>query len=265
MFPFFEIFPGFFVYTFWLTLTLCFFAFLWNLQRLAKRFSYSFSFFTQNILWFFLSVFFFSRVFYIIGRWQDMKFINEPMSFFLMNEYSFSIFWAIFWFLWVMWILVRLERSSMARYIDGVVLSFLFILVIGYIGALFWGQVYGKPTDFGLEISYMNAYTQVEYQVPIFPLPIVYALCSFIIFSGLYILSLFLHVKWFIGYMWLILFSVMILIFDSFSGKQDILSVSTVFNLPQVFALILAVWSGYMLMKLFKNEQRNSGENISLS
>jgi len=262
LFPFFEIFPGVFVYSFGITLTICFFAFVWNLQRLAKRFWYSFSFFTQNILWFFLSVFFFSRAFYIAWRWQDMKFIQDPIQFFLMNEYSFSIFGAIFWFLVVLGILTRLERSSISRYIDWIVLSFLFVLVLGYIWSLFWGQVYGKPTDLGIEISYTNSYTQVEYQVPIFPLPIVYAFVSFLIFSGLYILSLFLHIKGFIGYMWLILFSIMILIFDSFSGKQDIISVSSVFNLPQIFSFILLVWSSFKLYSIFKNKSSSQIEKI---
>jgi len=47
-----------------------------------------------------------------------------------MNEYSFSLFGAIFGFWLVMMILARLERSSVNRYIDGVVLSFLFIMII---------------------------------------------------------------------------------------------------------------------------------------
>lgn len=258
MYPFFEIFPGFFVYTFGLTLSLCFFAFLWHLRKLAKRFGYSFSFFTQNILWFFLSTFIFSRIFYVIGRWQDMKFIKDPLNFFLMNEYSFSIFGALFWFLLVLKILTHLERSTIRRYIDGVVLSFLFILVIGFIGALLWGQVYGKPTDFGIEISYINSFTQVEYQVPVFPLPIVYAFFSLLIFSGMYILSLFMqHIKGFTWYLGLILFGAMILIFDSFSGKQDILSVVSVFNLPQVYALILIFWSSYNLYSIFKTDMQS--------
>ena len=255
MFPSFEIFSTWIlVYTFWITLTICFFAFLWNLQRLAKRFWYSFSFFSQNILWFFLSVFIFSRAFYVIGQWHDMKFIQEPIQFFIMNEYSFSLFGAIFGFWIVMKILARLERSSISRYIDGVVLSFLFIMIIGYVWSLLWGQVYGKPTDFGIEISYTNPFSEVKYQVPVFPLPVIYAFFSFLIFSGLYILSLFLHIRGFIWYMWLILFSAMIIIFESFSGKQDILSVSSIFNLTQIYAFILIVWSTVELYRISKSD-----------
>ncbi len=255
MFPFFEIFPGTFLYTFWLALTSCFFLFLWNLKRLAKRFGYSFSFFTQNIVWFFISTFFFSRAFYVIWKWHDMKFIKDLFQFFIMSEFNFSLFGAMFGFWLVLVILTRLEKSSVSRYIDGVVLSFLFILIVWYIWALFGGQVYGRETLLGIEISYTNAFTPVPYQVPVFPLPIVYTFFSFIIFSTMYILSLFIHIRGYIGYIGLILFWAMILIFESFSWKQDILSVSSIFNLPQVFALILIIWSWYQFSQIFSDDE----------
>lgn len=254
MFPFFEIFPGVFLYTFGLTLTACFFLFLWNLRRLAKRFGYSFSFFTQNILWLFLSTFIFSRTFYVLSRWNDMKFIKDPLQFFVMSEFNFSLFGAMFGFGIVLYILARLEKSSLVRYIDGVVLSFLFIMVVWYIWSLFWGQVYGKESLIGIEILYSHPHSLVASQVPVFPLPIVYSLISFIIFSSMYMLSLFIHIKGYIWYIGLILFGSMILIFESFSGKQDILSISSVINLPQVFAVILILWSWYQFSQIFKDE-----------
>jgi len=254
VFPFFEIFPEVFLYTFWLTLTVCFFLFLWNLKRLSKRFGYSFSFFTQNIIWIFISTFLFSRALYVLGKWNDMKFIKDPGQFFIMSEFNFSLFWAMFGFWLALYILTRLEKSSLLRYIDGVVLSFLFVMVVGYIGSIFWGQVYGRETMIGIELLYSHPHSLVASQVPVFPLPIVYTLISFIIFSAMYILSLFIHIRGYIGYLGLVLFGAMILIFESFSGKQDILSVSSVFNLPQVFALMLIVWSWYNFSQIFKNE-----------
>lgn len=254
MFPFFEILPGIFLYTFGITLAICFFLFLWILKKLSKRFAYSFSFFTQNIVWFFLSTFLFSRAFYVLGKWDDMKFIKDPAQFFIMSEFNFSLFWAMFWFWLVLYILTRLEKSSLLRYIDGVVVSFLFVMIVWYIGAIFGGQVYGRETMIGIEIIYTHAHTLVPFQVPVFPLPIVYTFMTFIIFSAMYILSLFIHIRGYIGYIGLILFGSMILIFESFSGKQDILSVSSVFNLPQVFAVILIVWSSYQFSQIFKNE-----------
>lgn len=251
MFPFIEIFPWVIIYTFWLALTACFFLFLWNLKRLAKRFGYSFPFFTQNIIWFFLSTLFFSRLFYIIWKWNDMKFIKDPFQFFIMSDFNFSLFWAIFWFLLVLTVLVRIEKSSITRYIDGVVLSFLFILVFWYIGAFFGWQVYGRETMMSIDILYSNPYTPVPYQVPVFPLPIIYTFLSFIIFSAMYMLSLFIHIRGYIWYIGLMLFAAMIIIFESFSGKQDILSVVSVFNLPQVYACMVIVWAWYNFSQIF--------------
>ncbi len=236
--------------------------FLWNLNRLAKRFGYSFSFFTQNIIWFFLSTLFFSRLFYVIGKWNDMKFIKDPFQFFIMSDFNFSLFGAIFGFLIVLKVLTRLEKSSITRYIDGTVLSFLFILVIWYIGAFFGWQVYGRETMMAIDILYSNPYTPVPYQVPVFPLPIVYALVSFVIFSTMYMLSLFIHIRWYIWYIGLMLFWASIIIFESFSGKQDILSVVSVFNLPQIYALILVLWSGYNFSQIFS--WKDAQWNISI-
>jgi hypothetical protein len=42
---------------------------------------------------------------------------------------------------------------------------------------------------------YSHPHSLVASQVPVFPLPIVYTLMSFIIFSGMYILSLFVHIR----------------------------------------------------------------------
>ncbi len=171
-----------------------------------------------------------------------------------MNEFNFSLFGAMFGFGLVLYMLSRLEKSSILRYIDGVVLSFLFILVIGYIGAFFGWQVYGRETALGIELTYTNAYSPVPFQVPVFPLPLVYMFMSFVIFCAMYMLSLFIHIKGYIGYIGLMLFSSMIIIFESFSGKQDILSVVSIFNLPQVFALILLIWSWYQFAQIFSSD-----------
>lgn len=181
-----------------------------------------------------------------------MKFIKDPFEFFIMSEYNFSLFGAIFGFLLVLGLLTRLEKSSPKKYIDGVVLSFLFVMVIGYIGSFFGGQVYGRETNFGIEMTYSSPFSLVPFQVPVFPLPIVYAVATFLLFSALYILSLFIHVRGFIGYLGLLLFSAMVLCLEYFSGKQDILSVETSFNLPQLCAVFCIVWSWYMLFHVFQ-------------
>lgn len=54
----------------------------------------------------------------------------------------------------------------------------------------------------------------------------------------------------------------MILIFEFFSGKHDILSIVSVFNLPQVYALMLAIWSGFHLFKLFGEDSGETDTHI---
>lgn len=255
MYPFFEIFDGFIIYTFWLTLTLCFFFFLWMLKKLSMRLGFDFLLFRQNIIWFFLSVFVFSRLFYVFSQWSHLKYTFESLiEFFIMNDYNFSLFWALFGFFLVLFLRLKSSKENINKYIDGVVLSFIFVLFIGYIGSFLWGQVYGKETHIGIEIMYNTPYNVVPYQVPVFPLPIIYAIVFFILFWVLYILSLFIHIKWFIGYVWLISFSSCILIFDFFSGKNDVLSNYFSFNFNQIFALIL-LWFGIKgLYKITKNK-----------
>lgn len=250
MFPFFQIF-GIEIYTFGITLTICFFAFLYGIKYLSQRFGYNPGFFFNNIIWYFLSVFIFSRLFFVISRWDDLKFIKDPFEFFIMSNYNFSLFWAIFGFLLVAFINIKIEKSSMRKYIDGLTLSFLFVLFLGFVWALLGGQVYGRETTFGIEILYSHPFTLVPYQVPIFPLPIVYAITSFLLFSVLYILSALIHIRGLIGYLGLLVFSATVLILESFSGRFDILSAYVFFNLNQVYALVVAGWAMYELWKLY--------------
>lgn len=263
MYPFFEPFPGVFIYTFWLTLSICFFVFLFLLYRNAKKFSYDFTFFTHNIIWFFLSTFFFSRLFYVIANWYDQRFIWEkPLQFFIMSDFNFSLFGAIFGFLFVYYMLTRLEKRNFERYIDGSVIAFFGVLVIGFIWAFFGGQVYGRETTLWIEILYnMHTFSPIPFQVPIFPLPLIYALFSLFIGIWVYTLSLFVHIRGFIWYVGLLIFSAMVLILEFFSGKQDILSIHSFINFPQLCALILALWAGYKFFSITKISRDTQWEN----
>ena len=255
MFPFFELYNGILVYTFGLALTLCFFLFLWMFKKLSSRFGYKFTPFLSNILWYVLSMFIFSRLFYVISQWNDMKFIENPMQFFIMSDYNFSLPWAIIGFIVVLLINVKMEKTTVKKYIDGLTLSFLFVAIFGYIGAFFGGQVYGMVTSFGIEILYTHPHTLVPSQVPVFPLPIIYAITSFVVFSGLYILSMFVQIRWFIGYMGIILFSSLLLIFEFFSGKFDVFKLEININLTQICAIIFIVIAAIELYKIVQEPE----------
>lgn len=247
MYPFFEPITWVFIYSFWLSLTVCFFVFLFLLYRNSKKFWYEFTFFTHNIVWFFLSIFFFSRLFYVISNWYDQRFIWEnPLHFFIMSDFNFSLFWAIFGFILVYYILTKVEKRDFERYIDGLVIAFFWVLVIWFIGAFFGWQVYGRETNFWIELLYnKHSFSPIPFQVPIFPLAIVYSLISLFLGIGLYILSLFVNIKAFVWYVWILLFCAMILIFEVFSWKPDILSGNSLINFPQLCAFVLALWAWY--------------------
>ena len=246
MYPFIEPINWFLLYTFGFSLVVCFFLFFWMLKKLWEKYSFDTSIFTNNILWYFLSVFFFSRLFYIIGQWNDLKYIDSSLEFFIMSDYNFSLYWALIWFFIVLYINLKLRKEKLEKYIDGVVLSFLFVLVVWYIWSLLWGQVYWKPTDFWIEFTYNHPFTSVP-SWNLFPLPIVYTIVSFIIFSSLYILSLFIKIRWFIGYIWLLMFAIMLLIFESYTWRFDIFKVNFGINMTQILSLFLIMFSFYKL------------------
>lgn len=257
MYPFIEPISWVMIYLFWLTITICFFLFVWMLKKLSTKFWYDFLIFKKNILWYFIWVFFFSRLFYVISRWNDLKHIDNPIEFFIMNDYNFSLMWALFWFLVVFHILIRIREEKLDNFINWLVLSFLFILPIWYIWALLWWQVYWKETFFWIELMYNHPFTPVPYKVAIFPLPIVYSIVFFILFSTMYILSMYIKQKAILWYIWLMLFSCILFIMEFFSWKYWIFRDFIGINLTQVSAIILLIFSAYRLHKIYKQEQND--------
>lgn len=171
-----------------------------------------------------------------------------------MNDYNFSLFWAIFWFFIILILNLKLKNKHIKDYIDWIVISFLFILIFWFIWAFFGWQVYWRETSFGIEILYSSPYTPVPFQIPIFPLAIVYSILFFIEFSILYILSMFVKIKWFLGYVWLIIFSLIIIIFECFTWKYDVLKDYINVNLSQVFAIAIIILSIRELYKILKEK-----------
>ncbi len=252
LYPFLEFFSVK-LYTFGFTLSITFFLFIWMLKKLSWRFNYDFNLFKDNVLYFFISIFVFSRLFYVLAQWNDMKFIKNPFEFFIMSDYNFSLFWALFGFLLLLLINLKFRKENITKYLDWVVLSFLFVAFIWYIGALFWWQIYWKPTNLWIEIIYTNSFSQVPYTVPIFPLPIVYAVLTFLLFSILYILKMYIKTKWLVWYLWLWIFACLNLILEFFSWKDDFFSVNFFINFNQFCSLILLFFVWRILYWTVKN------------
>lgn len=252
MYPFFELFSGFYIYTFWISLTVCFFLFLWMLKRLCHRFGINDTFFFNRILWYFLSIFLFSRVFYVMSRWGDFKYMKDPIEFFFMNDYNFSLIGAFFWFFLVLYISVILHNLRSGKYVDVSVLSFLFASIVWYIGAFFGGQIYGKETSYGIEVLYGNAFSPVPYEVPVFPLALVYSMVFFILFSALYMLAMFVSVRGIIGYTGIVLIGAIFMIFETFNGKYDFFKVELWINFNQIGAIAFIVVWIFGLYRIYK-------------
>ena len=125
------------VHTFGIIFIFVFFLFLWMLKRLSKKYKYDFDLFKNNILVLFVSSFLFSRLFYIFFHWKDFWWLSslKLTNFFINTDYKFSLYWLIFWFFLALLVILKVRKESILKYIDWVVLSFLFVLWIWYI----WG------------------------------------------------------------------------------------------------------------------------------
>ncbi len=239
------------IYTFWLTITICFFLFWWMLKKMSKKLRFDFSIFTNNLLWFFISIFFFSRVFYIISRWNDLKYIENLEEFFIMTDYNFSFMWWVFGFLLVLLILLKIKKESLNKYIYWIMISFLFVLPIAFIWSLLGWQVYGTDTNIWIEITYTNSLSPVPYKSPVFPLPIIYSIVFFFVFCGFYIANMYVKQKALLGYVSLTSFSVIIFILDFFSWKYWVFKDIIWLSMTQILAMFLFLFWVYSLYKIY--------------
>lgn len=242
------------IYTFWLTLTVCFFLFVWMLKKISGRFGINFSYFTNRALWLLISTFFFSRLFYIIAYWEEFSSGFSLRHFFFMKDYDFSLLWALFWFLLVVFITTRVHRIKSGKYLDAIVLSFLFVSIVWYIWAFLWGQIYGGITNFGIEVSYFTS--NIPFQKPIFPLAIFYSVVSFIIFLLLYMFANITRIRWIAGFLGLIALGATTIALEFFSGKYDYFKQNTVnlidggINFNQIFAIFFILVGFYGLWRI---------------
>jgi len=252
LYPILEIFD-FKLYSFWITLLLCFVAFFYIMRKLSKKYSFDRAIFINPILLYFISMFFFSRLFHIISKWYDFRFIENSVQFFVSTDYDFSLFWALFGFFIILFINLRIKWEKLIKYIDSILLSFLLLLSIWSIWALLWWQIYWTPTNFWIELTY-NKFSST----PLFPLAIVYFLFFFLEFAILYILSMYIKIKWFIWYIWFLFFSLTILVFENFSWKHDIFDNYIFINMNQVLAILLMIFSFYRLYILSKISSKDT-------
>ncbi len=242
------------IYTFGLALSISFILFFFMLYKLSLKFGINANFFLWNVLWFFLSMFIFSRLFYIIAEWRDFQFLWKQgiLKFLFMSDYNFSLMWGVLGFMIVLIFQLKRFKISARKYIDAIVLAFLFASVIGFIGAFFGGQIYGRPTDSFMWIAATSDMSNTPYTSPMFPLAIVYSIVSFVLFFCLYIVRKLTKIEGLVGYIGITLFSLIMFGAEFYTGWTDIFKAHIYFNLNQIGALSLFFLGVYGLYKIYK-------------
>lgn len=242
MYPQFALF-GITIYSFGLALSVSFLAFFFLLYRLSLKIGINTNFFLGSALWFFLSSFVFSRLFYVISEWRDFQFVFSEgfFRFFFMSDYNFSLVGGIFGFLVVLFAITKFRKLSGDKFIDAATLAFLGASVIGFAGAFLGGQVLGAPTELPIGVSYPADTANNPYTSPVLPLGLFYAAGAFILFSVLYIVRTLIRVDGMVGYFGILLFSSGYLVGEEFSGRPDLFQGLIGASLAQIgfFVLIL--------------------------
>lgn len=245
--------------TFGVCLTIAFFAFYWMLRRLGKKYDISTSFFSINLLSFFLTTFFASRLLHVIlyaGLPTKSAFSTEYpiLSFFLMSDFYFSAGGALLGFFWLLLFHVRNKDQEEREEIrDIAAISWVFAAIIAYFGAFLWWQVYGVRSESIFAVDYVNNPILAEY--PRFPLAIVYILCTICIFSIIYIVRKIRSERWLAAALWALLWGIMWFLgewwndasSDNIAQVFGLFSHWKILNFNQVIALILMVWWSWRL------------------
>ncbi len=245
---------GISIYTFGLALSISFILFFFMLYKLSEKFGINANFFLGNVLWFFLSMFFFSRFFYIIAEWRDFWFLwNQGVfKFLFMSDYNFSLMGGILGFMVVLLFQLKRFKISSRKYIDAIVLAFLFASIIGFIWAFFGGQIYGRPTDSFIGITSTSDMNNTPYSSPMFPLALLYSFASFILFFCLYLVRKFTKIEGLVGYIGILLFTSILFTAEFYSGGTDIFKAYMFFNLNQIGSFFLFLLGIKWLYNIYK-------------
>ena len=203
MYPVIEIIPWILkMYTFGMAMSIAFIVFFYTLNHLTRKAEIHNNVFLSIAL-FSISILFFGRIFYILAEWREFGTYFEDISTYwkqilFMKDYAISLMGGVFGFFLVFFLLTRDANRDKKTLLDIVVLSFMIPAVIGYIGAFFWWQIYGKPTSW-LGITPDPDVSNIGSLVPIFPLALLYALGACLIFFFLLSLRKRKTYPWFIA------------------------------------------------------------------
>jgi prolipoprotein diacylglyceryltransferase len=243
-------FDGVLVSTFGISLVLGLFAFYYMLSKQCTRLSININFFLGSSLAYCASILFFGRLWYVLLEWQELGplVMHDWTLFFLTRDYHLSLVWALFGAIGVLvWKITR-HAQHHEKYIDALAISFLFSAGIIFLGAFLGGQIYGSPTSLPIGIVY-SANTAAPFTSPILPLAVLYALGSFLIFTGVYISKEFLRFSGAAGYVGWAVFSLMMFVGDFWNGTPDIVREYLPISGTQIFFLACLAWITFWFFK----------------
>lgn len=209
----------------------------------------------SDIFSFTLSIFFFSRLFFIINSWRDTKFIFVDLftgesglttflyQFFIAHDYNLSFVGGIIGFLIVF--LIKTRGKQFFKYLDIILPAFLIAGIFTYIGSIFGGQVYGIPFESIISWDYNTKFGQVPLRTNLFPLPLLYILGFLVLIFIGFRLNKINTPDGYTGSLLLGGFGILLFVADFLNGRESILDTSFLhFNqiIGILFVVIAFVW-----------------------
>ncbi len=248
-------FPYIDIYLFWVGLMVAWVLFFYGLHRRSIEAGITKHIFSRITL-FTLSIFIFSRMFYILWQWRIERFIFEDFlsgndtfitfleRFFLASGtgwYNLSFAGGVVGFVLVFLWLTRKQKKIKLSYLDIILPAFFVAAIAGYIGALLGGQIYGIPFDSFFSIQYAHKFNIVPLQKALFPLPVLYILMAIIGVVWNHFLQKKQVPKGFIGAVGIWYVSSVLFIFEFLSGDSDTFASHIWINMTQILALF-GIW-----------------------
>lgn len=251
MYPILDIIPWMRIYTFGLAMSIAFLLFFYLANRMAKEAGAQRNVF-HAIVSFSLAILIFWRIFYILAEWREFwEYFRDIHQYWkdilLMKDYSISLMGGMLGFFLVFLWKTRESPRDRKILLDGATLSYFIPAIIWYIGAFFWGQIYGKVSLwFGIV---PNAKTSViGLAGPVFPLALVYAFFCLLIFLFLLVLRKRKTYHGFISYIGIGLYGALLFLGEFMNGSSDMFQGKLWLTLSQIGGLIficywvLGIW-----------------------
>lgn len=264
MFPLFHIGPYIEVHMFGLSLVIAWAVFFWLLQKYGAERGISKTMF-QNIALYTASIFFWSRIFYILTDWRNEKYlfidfiegsglIDFLKGFFITDNYNLSLAGGLFGFLTLFAWKIYSTRAKIGRNIDVLVRAFFYAGIIWYFGTLLGGQIYGAYFDSFFSLLYTDKNSIVPVGSARFPLPIIYmiiCLCGILLIEKI---QRSIRVPdGFIGYIGFGFFGIALFLFEFLSGSADMFaSYPPYIGVNQIVGLMFALFGLVWILKSTK-------------